>query len=74
MHLSGDLATAIGGPEATSEQIEQIRMQYGLDKPLPTQYFNWLGDLLRLDLGNSFFSFRSRSTTSSPAACRSLSG
>ena len=55
LHLSGDLATAIGGPEASSEQIEQIRVQYGLDKPLPTQYFNWLGDLLRLDLGNSFF-------------------
>jgi len=55
LHLPGDLATAIGGPEATSEQIEQIRVQYGLNKPLPTQYFNWLGDLLRLDLGNSFF-------------------
>jgi len=55
LHLSGDLATAIGGPEASSEQIEQIRVQYGLNKPLATQYFNWLGDLVHLDLGNSFF-------------------
>lgn len=47
-------ATAIGGPEASSEQIEQIRA-VRFDKPLPTQYFNWLGDLLRLDLGDSFF-------------------
>jgi peptide/nickel transport system permease protein len=55
LHMSGDLATAIGGPEASSEQIERIRVEYGLDKPLVTQYVNWLGDLLQLKLGNSFF-------------------
>ncbi|MBI6741765.1 ABC transporter permease [Pseudomonas syringae] len=55
LHLSGDLATAIGGPEASSEQIEQIRVQYGLNKPLVTQYFEWLADVVRLDLGDSFF-------------------
>ncbi|EPN47570.1 peptide ABC transporter permease, partial [Pseudomonas syringae pv. actinidiae ICMP 18807] len=55
LHLSGDLATAIGGPEASSEQIEQIRVQYGLNKPLVTQYFEWLADVVRLDFGDSFF-------------------
>ena len=34
LHLSGDLATAIAGPEATIAQIEQIRHQFGLDRPL----------------------------------------
>ncbi|KTT12215.1 ABC transporter permease [Pseudomonas oryzihabitans] len=55
LHLSGDLATAIAGPEATAEQIEVVRHQYGLDKPLPTQYVEWVGDLAHLDLGRSFF-------------------
>ncbi|EPM58578.1 peptide ABC transporter permease [Pseudomonas syringae pv. actinidiae ICMP 19073] len=52
LHLSGDLATAIGGPEASSEQI---RVQYGLNKPLVTQYFEWVADVVRLDFGDSFF-------------------
>ncbi|RMS26072.1 Peptide ABC transporter, permease protein [Pseudomonas savastanoi] len=30
-------------------------MQYGLNKPLVTQYFEWLADVVRLDLGDSFF-------------------
>lgn len=55
LHLSGDLATAIAGPEATAEQIEVVRHQHGLDKPLATQYVEWVGQLLRLDLGQSFF-------------------
>ncbi len=45
LHLSGDLATAIAGPEATAEQIEVVRHQHGLDKPLPTQYVEWVGPL-----------------------------
>ena len=41
LHLSGDLATAIAGPEATIAQIEQIRHQFGLDRPLSVQYLDW---------------------------------
>lgn len=55
LHLSGDLATAIAGPEATSEQIEQIRVQFGLDKPMTLQYLNWLWGALQLDFGESYY-------------------
>ena len=55
LHLSGDLATAIAGPEATSEQIEQIRVQFGLDQPLVLQYFHWLWGALQLDFGESYY-------------------
>ncbi|GJD77870.1 ABC transporter permease [Methylobacterium gregans] len=59
LHLSGDLATAIAGPEATGEQIAAIRQQYGLDQPLLVQFADWAGRALQLDFGNSFY-FRER--------------
>ncbi|WP_093176851.1 ABC transporter permease [Pseudovibrio sp. Tun.PSC04-5.I4] len=40
------------------EQIEALRGEYGLDKPLLQRYFIWLGDLFRLDLGVSIASGR----------------
>lgn len=39
--------------EITPEQVEFIKHQLGLDRPLPVQYFRWLGDVLTGDLGNS---------------------
>lgn len=58
LRLSGDLAAAIAGPEATAEQIEAIRIDFGLDQSLPVQYAEWLWGALRFDFGDSFF-FRS---------------
>ncbi|SHO56977.1 ABC transporter permease [Vibrio quintilis] len=55
LHLSGDLATAIAGPEATAEQVEQIRVQFGLDQPLYAQYFSWLWQAVHLDFGQSYY-------------------
>jgi glutathione transport system permease protein len=55
LHLSGDLATAIAGPESSAADVEKIRVQYGLDRPITTQFFNWLGAALRLDFGRSFY-------------------
>ncbi|RZI71912.1 MAG: ABC transporter permease [Variovorax sp.] len=55
LHLSGDLATAIAGPESTAADVEKIRVQYGLDQPITTQFFDWLGAALRLDFGRSFY-------------------
>lgn len=55
--LPGDAASAALGLDAGSASAEQIaerRAEYGLDKPLATQYGNWLWDTVRLDLGNSF--------------------
>ena len=36
------------------EKINQMRAQYGLDKPMWQQYLNWAGGLLQGDLGYSF--------------------
>ncbi len=55
LHLSGDLATAIAGPESSAADVEKIRVQYGLDRPMVTQFFEWLGSALQLDFGRSFY-------------------
>ncbi|WP_110657264.1 ABC transporter permease [Salinicola halimionae] len=55
LHLSGDLATSIAGPEATAEQVEQIRIDYGLDQPIVNQYLDWLGGALTFDFGHSYY-------------------
>ena len=57
--LSGDLATSIAGPNATAADIEAIRKVYGLDRPLLTQFLDWVGHALTGDLGESYF-FRTR--------------
>ena len=51
--LPGDPARVIAGVFASPEDIEKIRRHMGLDQPLAVQYLNFLGSLLRLDLGNS---------------------
>lgn len=38
----------------TQEELENIRKYYGFDKPVLTRYLNWLGKLIRLDLGTSY--------------------
>jgi len=40
-------------PGATDAQIEQLREDYGLDKPLAGQFVDYVGDTLTLDLGIS---------------------
>ncbi len=55
LHLSGDLATAIAGPEATGEQIAAVRAQHGLDQPLVVQFGTWAWHALHLDFGRSFY-------------------
>jgi ABC-type dipeptide/oligopeptide/nickel transport system permease component len=55
LHLiPGDPARMAAGPDATEVDIEQIRVNYGLDKPLTVQYGIYLGKLLQGDLGESF--------------------
>lgn len=53
----GDIAVAIlGGPDAmpTAEQLDKVRAEYGLDRPLLAQYAEWLGKLIQGDLGQSY--------------------
>ena len=52
--LSGDLAASIGGPNASAADIEIIRRNYGLDRPLIAQFVDWAGQAVQGDLGRSF--------------------
>ena len=56
--LPGDPASAILGERATAENLARVREALGLDRPLHEQYFQYLGGLLRGDLGRSFLTNR----------------
>jgi len=52
---SGDPVALLLGDQATATDIAQARAQYGLDKPLLTQFALWVGELLHGNLGQSLF-------------------
>ncbi len=37
----------------TEEHLDKLRVQYGLDKPVPVQYWNWVKGVVTGDLGKS---------------------
>lgn len=51
--LPGDVAQLIAGTSSTPEQLAAIRERLGLDRPLIAQYLDWIGGVLRGDLGTS---------------------
>jgi peptide/nickel transport system permease protein len=56
--LPGDPLIIYMGKQASSQMIteegmQELRVKFGLDKPLMVQYFNWAGGLFRGDLGES---------------------
>ncbi len=53
----GDTAEAIAGSMggASEELLAEIRQTYGLDKPVLSQLFIYLGDVITFDLGTSYF-------------------
>ena len=51
--MPGDTASAILGRAATPERLAVLREQLGLNRPIATQYFTWLGGIVRGDPGNS---------------------
>ncbi|SRR5690625_509583 len=54
LHLApGDPAVLIGGPTASAQDIENIRIRMGLDRPLYEQFFTYIAGLLQGDLGES---------------------
>src|SRR5690606_31577550 len=56
VHITpGDPAAVMLGQNATSEQIEQLRGQLGLDRPIWEQFIEWIGGVVRLDFGDSIF-------------------
>lgn len=56
--LPGDTAHAIAGEYASPEQVEEVRKQLGLDKPIVVQYFSWVLGVLRGDFGTSLWTGR----------------
>jgi peptide/nickel transport system permease protein len=51
--LPGDAATAYLGQFATPESLNALREKFGLNAPPLVRYVNWLGDLVKGDLGDS---------------------
>lgn len=57
VHLTpGNPAYLILGEEASEESIAQLEKQLGLDQPAVVQFFNWVGNILQGDLGQSIYS------------------
>ncbi len=52
--LPGSIARAIIGPRASAGQIAAFNREYGLDRPLPVQYFSFLNQVVHGNLGYSF--------------------
>jgi peptide/nickel transport system permease protein len=53
--VPGDPVTALLGPGYNEEQATVLRQKYALDRPVPVQYFAWLGRVVQGDFGESFF-------------------
>ncbi|WP_198931521.1 ABC transporter permease [Rhizobium rhizosphaerae] len=54
--LPGDFATTYLGQSATPQAVANIRADLGLDRPVTTRYFEWLGGALQGDFGTSWAS------------------
>lgn len=51
----GDPASVLAGPDATTEDLVQLRTALGMDQPLPVQLVKWYARLAQGDLGQSIF-------------------
>ncbi|MBQ7460042.1 MAG: ABC transporter permease [Oscillospiraceae bacterium] len=61
--ISGDPASTMLGTNATPEQVEALRDELGLNKPIHQRYFEWIKGFFTGDLGNSY-KYRNQSVTS----------
>jgi len=53
--IPGDPALVMMGGEGTTQAVEELRHQLGLDRPLHVRYLEWLGKIARGDLGESLY-------------------
>lgn len=51
--VPGDPVKLAAGPQARPEQIEKLAQEFGMDRPLPEQYFRYMGGLLQGNWGYS---------------------
>jgi peptide/nickel transport system permease protein len=54
--VPGDPVGLAAGPGATPQEIQQLKLEYGTDKPLPEQYLTYMRNVLHGDLGRSMTS------------------
>lgn len=54
VHLAGDPAVALAQPDWTQAQVEALRVELGLDRPLWVQYGDFVRSALQGDLGTSY--------------------
>lgn len=52
---SGDPISVLLGDQATAADVERVKKDYGLDRPLPVQFGLWIGEVLQGNLGQSIF-------------------
>ena len=55
VRVTGDPAVLLVEPGASKADLEAIRQQFGLDRPLVVQYWHFMTSLLRGDFGQSFY-------------------
>ncbi len=55
LNMSGDPAEMLAGEDADQETVEEIRVQYGFDRPLYEQYGSWVARLAQGDFGDSLY-------------------
>jgi ABC-type dipeptide/oligopeptide/nickel transport system permease component len=55
VRITGDPAVLLVEPGASQADIDAIRKQFGLDRPLWVQYGSFMSSLLRGDFGQSFY-------------------
>jgi len=53
--IPGDPASVLLGPNATPEQIQNLRETWGLDQPFPVQFARYFANLFQGNLGESLF-------------------
>jgi ABC-type dipeptide/oligopeptide/nickel transport system permease component len=55
VRVTGDPAVLLTEPGASQADLEQVRKQLGLDRPLTTQYATFVSSFVRGDFGSSFY-------------------
>ena len=48
------IALQMEGENVTDEELENLRIYFGLDKPVHMQYLSWIGNMMRGNLGYSY--------------------
>jgi ABC-type dipeptide/oligopeptide/nickel transport system permease component len=54
IRMTGDPVTLLAEPGARAEDLDRIRVEWGLDQPLPLQYLTFAKNVFTGDLGKSF--------------------